>query len=324
MAQQMTKVKTTINKDDSHNDHRNEDDSHNDHCNEDDSHNDHCNDNDSHNDHCNEADSHNDHCNDNDSHNDHCNEADSHNDHCNDDDSHNDHCNEDDSHNDHCNEDDSHNDHCNEDDSHNDHCNEDDSHNDHCNDNDSHNDHCNDDDSHNDHCNENSASHQGREFGNTFFLNSGIPAIETTPTIDPSSGASHGHGIRKDVKSVNSSSSGRVGTELSTIPVRSRTYLDPSGLMLMTSPVSVSVDGLPTYLPLAPTFIPYAGIMGEQSERLLVPKHRYSRHSPYVHLQATKMRHLVIVMASLFMIALVAVIFTAVYFGQGLDSRSRL
>ncbi|XP_055892080.1 uncharacterized protein LOC106067451 isoform X2 [Biomphalaria glabrata] len=159
-----------------------------------------------------------------------------------------------------------------------------------------------------------SASQQGREPGSTYFSYGGPATSDTLGSAKQHYGHSRIH--KKDSMSAHSSCSDRGETEVSTIPARSRSFLDPNGLVMMTS--HGPVDGYSHY---AHTVTPFESILGEPLERFL--NRRYSR-SPYLRQPPTRLRNVVILMASLFIVALVAVIFTAVYFGQGFDFRSRL
>ncbi|GFR82837.1 hypothetical protein ElyMa_000636300 [Elysia marginata] len=150
----------------------------------------------------------------------------------------------------------------------------------------------------------------------TSFCGPGRPTYQAS-----SSGLGTGHRMgtnRRDAESIHSSPSDIPEDNVISVPMGPRTFREPQSLVLVAPPYSPFFP--PGFAPLAPSMsAPIMRSPLHESYDTFAKR----RASPYQHMQHMGLKHVTIFMAGLFLLAFVAVIFTAVYFGQRLDSDSK-
>ncbi|KAK3803295.1 hypothetical protein RRG08_021493 [Elysia crispata] len=147
----------------------------------------------------------------------------------------------------------------------------------------------------------------------TSFCGSGRPPYQPS-----GSGVVSGHrsGInRRDADSVHSLPSETAEDNVISVPMGSRPYREAQSLVLVASPFPpFCPPGFTSFVP--PMTGPLLRYPTTDGYNLF--QTRKSR--PYHQMQYLSLRRMVIFMAGLFLLALVAAIFSAVYFGHKLDS----
>ncbi|GFN74332.1 hypothetical protein PoB_000083800 [Plakobranchus ocellatus] len=172
-----------------------------------------------------------------------------------------------------------------------------------------------------------SASRGESDFGATYFPFLGPSPLDTHETSFCSPGPRQAYlsspGVcadrygpnRRDAESLNSSPSEVADDNVVSVPMRARPFREAHSLVLVAPPYSPLYH--PGFSPMAPPLAPL--VRTPSTDSFVVRKTGRSQHMKYMGL-----KHVVIFMASLFLIAFIAVIFTAVYFGHKLDPDPRV
>ncbi|CAL1532520.1 unnamed protein product [Lymnaea stagnalis] len=161
------------------------------------------------------------------------------------------------------------------------------------------------------------STRQGSELATTYFSYSGPTALDTSIVSPvPGPGSHHGHNSRK--ASIRSFYSDRGGNDVAAIPVRKHSLSGSDGLVIVAPPFPGY--GYPGFTQVTPQYIPYDPTLGLPSDKSL--RRRHDSRNPYENLQHLRMRHFIIFTAILFLVALIVVIFIAVYFGHGFEPKS--
>ncbi|XP_005105730.2 uncharacterized protein LOC101848838 [Aplysia californica] len=165
------------------------------------------------------------------------------------------------------------------------------------------------------------AGQHDSEIGTTYFSYAGPSSLDaaTSANITDNHTVSGDPLARKDVTQ-RSSDSLRSPSEMGdhdimTIPARPRPPRDPQNILFLAPPYPGFC--YPTYpppvAPLAPQALTFDPVWRNPSDDTLPPKRLGSNPYP---LKEMKMKHVLIFIAAMFVLAFVAVVFTAVYFGH--------